>query len=379
MVVPFLSIILLEAGWSNSNITYFFSIFVLAAFLFSPGIGKLSDIFGRKKIIYFGLILQIIFFYIYFAFNNIYLIYVARFLDGIAFTCVSIVSFSAFEDMISERRGFWTGIFLSIGTIGAILGPIIAGFIATKFLIKSLLIVSIIFCIFSVFILSFIEEKKSKIKNQIKLKDLNPLKEIKKFFYKKELRAIGFLGILMNSKGQIYSIFFPIFVITTLHLPKYYLGFLIAIPSFFHIFQFYYGRISDKISSQFGVLLGVFLVCWSIFFLPYIDDLFGLIVLLIFYGIGGGIWNVSAWTLMGNVAKEESMEGEVVGAYFSIAKLGSFFATLVSAYIIDIFGISRTLQLFSIAIIIGNCVAYLLFKPIFHTKERKSSFYKVIG
>lgn len=375
IVVPFLSIILLEANWNNKEITYFFSAFVLAGFLFSPVIGKISDFIGRKKIILIGLIFQVIFMLTYFFVNSKTLIYFARFLDGIAFACIGIVTLSAFEDIIKEKRGFWTGLFLSIGTIGALTGPLLAGYIAENYFTKILLLLSIIFLFVSIIILILIPEKHKKNKHKIKLKDFNPLTEIKKFISHKELKGMAILGIIMNAKGQIYAIFFPILVITTLELPKSYLGFLITIPVFFHIFQFYYGRIADAISARFGTILGVSIVASSIFFLPYVKNLTSLIILLTLYGIGGGIWNVNAWTLMGNIAKKHNIEGEIVGTYMSIAKIGVFFATLGSAYIIDIIGISRTLQIFAIFVLIATCISYFYFQPIFHTSKKNHMFH----
>ena len=100
--------------------------------------------------------------------------------------------------------------------------------------------------------------------------------------------------------------------------------------------------------------------------------------LLIFYGIGGGIWNVNAWSLMGRIAKKKNMEGEVVGTYVSLAKLGMLITTLFSAFIIDSIGISRTLQLFAISIIVGNVITYFFFKPIFHHTRLKSHFHMFI-
>jgi len=189
---------------------------------------------------------------------------------------------------------------------------------------------------------------------------------------------MGLLGILMNSKAEIYNIFFPILIVTTLELPVYYVGLFLSIPIFFHIFQFYFGKIGDNISAEFGVLLGVFIAANSIIFLPFIENIFQLIILLIAYGIGGSIWNVNAWVLMGNIAKKYDIEGEIIGTYVSISKLGVFFATLASAYIISKFGIEQTLAIFGISIILGTILVYFLFQPIFHHKKHKHVFHKIM-
>lgn len=379
MFIPFMSLILLEKGLTTSQITYFFAIFTFSGFFFSPIIGKISDSIGKKNIMLAGLSFEMISMPSYFFINNIYILYFIRFFDAIAYSAVFFVMLSAFEDLIEEKRGFWTGLFLSIGTIGSLIGPIIAGFIADWNSNKILLLVSSGLMIFSfLFLLTIPENKKKENKKKFSKSDFNPLTEIKHFLKFRELIGMGILGILMNSKGQIYAIFFPILVIETLKLPYSYLGFLISIPIFFHIFQVYFGKIGDNISSEFGVILGVLLAASSIFFLPYINNLFELIILLSIYGIGSSIWNVNAWVLMGNIAKKYDIEGEIVGTYVSISKIGMFFTTLVSAYLVEKFGIGNTLQMFAIMVLIGVVIVYFFFKPIFHHESHKSIFHKVI-
>lgn len=380
MVIPFFSIILLDANWTAKEITYFFAFFTLGSFLFSPIIGKISDEIGRKKIIMIGLIFEAIFFLsYYFLTQNQTLIYFIRFLNGIGSACVVVVALSAFEDYIKKDRGFWTGVFLSLGTVGALIGPIVAGIIANWYYSKILLFAGIFFSIFSIFLLTFLPEKKKLKKNKIKLKDFNLFLEIGEYFKYRELRGMALLGILMNSKGQIYIIFFPILVIEKLGLNELSLGILLAIPVFFHIFQVYFGKIADKVSAEFGIMFGVLLVAGSFLFIPYANSFSLLFILLLVYGIGGSIWNVNAWSLMGRIAKEKDIEGEVIGSYSSISKLGMFIATLISASLVGIFGIAGTLQLFAIVIIIGNVFAYFFFEPIFHHKRNKSYFHEVVS
>ncbi|MCA9496010.1 MAG: MFS transporter, partial [Nanoarchaeota archaeon] len=319
-----------------------------------------------------------LFFFSYFFFTQYQsLIYIIRFLNGIGSACVVVVALSAFEDSIKKNRGFWTGLFLSLGTIGALLGPIIAGFIANWYYSKMLLLAGVFFSIVSIFLLAFIPEKKIK-KKKITIKDFNLFLEIKEYLKFKELQGMALLGILMNSKNQIYVIFFPILVIENLGLNEISLGILLSIPVFFHIFQVYFGKIADKISAEFGVLLGVGLVASAFLIIPFANSFILLFLILLVYGIGGSIWNVNAWSLMGRIAKEKNIEGEVIGSYSSLSKLGMFVATLTSAGLVGIFGIAETLQLFAILIVIGNVIAYFFFEPIFHHKRNKSYFHKIV-
>lgn len=375
IVVPFFSIILTDAGWSISKITYFFSISAIIIFLFAPIIGKISDIIGKRKVIFFGLVLQTLFFIIYFLqIENQNLILFMRGFEIISFICIGLVGISAIQDLAKTKRGTITGVLLAVGTIGALLGPIIGGFITQYYQSKILLLFSIPFSIISVLLLILLPEF-TKSKDKFKKSDLNPLSELKHFLVNKKLQGVAILGILANSKAQIYLIFFPILVISQFGISEKVLGILLAIPVFMKTFQFIYGKISDMISSEFGILFGVSVSSIAIFFLPYAQNLTYIIILLILYGIGSGIWNVNCWSLIGEIGKQENIEGEVVGSYFSIAQLGVFFSTLISATLVAIFGISTTLQVFASLLFIGSCCAYFFLKPVFH-HEKHGSYFK---
>jgi DHA1 family multidrug resistance protein-like MFS transporter len=376
IVVPFFSLILKDAGWSISEITYFFSISALTVFLLGPVIGKLADSIGKKKMIIIGLIMQFCFFVFYYFFiEYTILIFIIRFFEIISYICIGLISISAIEELVDKDRGFWMGLLLGIGTIGSLLGPIIAGLIAENFSRISLFLFSLPLTFLALFIILFFPEFKKK--RNFSKKDLNPLSEMKHFLSHKKLRGMAILGILMNSKGQIYAIFFPILVVFQLGFTESSLGVLLSIPIFLHLFQFAFGKIGDYISAEFGVLLGICLAASSLFFLPYATTMSSLMLLLIIYGVGGSIWNVNAWVLMGEIGKSENIEGELVGTYAALTKIGVFISTLVSAFLVGILGIASTIQFFSVLILIGGVITFFFFTPIFHHKKHGSYFDRV--
>lgn len=378
LVVPFFSVILLSANWSEEQITYFFSIASFTVFLFSPAIGRISDFYSKKTIMTFGLVTQALFFLVYFFLShNIILMYIARIIEMIGFICIAVVGLSAFEDLIKEKRGFWTGFFMTLGTMGALLGPIIAGFISENYANNLLLLLGAVASVVAVTVLIFLPISTSKKKTsptKFTLKQLNPLSEISHFIENKKMRGMALLGLITNARGQIFTIFFPIYILKTMGFSETYLGFLLTIPILTHLFQSYLGKLADAISPQFGILFGLFLSSSALFFFPYLSTLTHIIIVLIVMGIGNSIWNVSAWSLMGDYAKKYHVEGEIVGTYFSLSKLGAFLATLSVSTILTFFTIGIMIQIFAILLLIACIFAYFLFEPIFHHEKTKNHF-----
>lgn len=380
IVVPFFSVILLSMNWDETTISYFFSIGFLTVFLLAPGVGKLSDYVSKKILMLFGLLTQVFFFSaMYFFGENQSIMIYARIIDMVGFIAIAVVGMGALEDIIKDKRGFWTGVFLTLGTIGSLFGPIVAGYISEHYANRILLALGALASLVALIFLMAIPLKTSIKKNNSSksiLQEINPLNEIKHFIVEKRMRGMGIMGLVMNAKGQIFIIFFPIYAIKVLQISEMYLGFLLTIPIAMHLFQTQLGKISDKISAQFSVLFGAFVASFSLFFFPYISTIPSLIVLLIIMGLGNSIWNVSAWTLMGDYAKRNNMEGEVAGIYFSISKLGGFIATGGVSLLLTFFSLATMIQFFAIIVLFTMCFCYFLFQPIFHHEEKENHLLK---
>lgn len=368
ILLPFYSIILLEKGFTLSQVSLFFVVFSIGVILFSPIMGKLSDRHGRKKIILFGLSLETLFYLSYFFVENQTVLLTLRFFEALAYSSIFFVMVSAFEDMISEKRGFWTGVYMSIGTIGTLLGPIIAGIISSYSSPKILLLGSCLLIISCIIFLSLLPEKKQLKKEKTKL-TLNPISEIYHFLQDKKLRGAGIIMLLMISTIQFFSIYLPIYLIEELQLPTYYLGFLLAIPIAFELIQFYFGKITDSISSEFGIVLGIVLTASPLLFFPYVESLLGIIYILLLHGLGKSIWSINGWNLIGTKGEDLNKEGELVGTYVSLGRIGTIIVILSSTFIIEDIGIDHTIQILGIILLSSLLYVYFLFQPIFHKPQ----------
>ena len=66
----------------------------------------------------------------------------------------------------------------------------------------------------------------------------------------------------------------------------------------------------------------------------FTNSYFGLLVLLFIHGTGGGMWNVSAWSLMSSIGERINKEGQIVTSYVSVAKIGAVAMSLCAGFIV---------------------------------------------
>ena len=130
LVVPIMPAFMNELGLKGGALGFLFAAFSVTQFLFSPMAGRLSDRFGRKKMIIIGLFIFALSELLFGFANSLVLLVVGAIAGGIgaAFITPSIM---AYVDITSkEERAKGMGFLSAAISSGFIIGPGIGGFIA---------------------------------------------------------------------------------------------------------------------------------------------------------------------------------------------------------------------------------------------------------
>ena len=358
MITPILAPYIKSLGFDNIQISLLFSVMPLAIIFSAPIIGKLSDDIGRRKVILAGIAVEIIAFMIYaYAVNGV-MIVVARILDAIAATTVMMAVLAKVEDTLSNKtRGTYAGLSLSVEYIGRILGPVVGGLLADYIFIRApFFAASLILMMLFLFI-----PKHKTDKIHITKKEFDLVNEIKQFLSYRQLKGMAILGMVMHATFPAFTIFLPILIVEKLNLSYAYVGYAFLIFGSTHILQFVFGKLANKKSYRI-VLAGTFISGLFMAFMYGANSYIMILLLLFFGGLGNSMWNVSAWTLMSDIGEINKIEGSVIGAYISIAKIGAFLSFLVSGFVVQYFGINTLFLFNGVLIVIGTIVAYPLVK-----------------
>lgn len=131
MVIPILPDYLKEFDAAGTVAGYLVAAFGAAQFLFSPIGGRLSDQYGRKRMILSGLFLTVISDYLFAISHSILLLYVARFIGGIGLGIMipSVLAYVA-DVTTRETRAKGMGYLSAAMNLGMVLGPGIGGVVA---------------------------------------------------------------------------------------------------------------------------------------------------------------------------------------------------------------------------------------------------------
>ncbi|WP_148466588.1 MFS transporter [Paenibacillus sp. GM2] len=131
LVVPIMPTYMTELHISGSTVGLLVASFSLTQLIFSPYAGRLSDMFGRKKIIVIGMIVFAVSEFLFGIANAPALLFISRMIGGLGAALIfpAVMAYTA-DTTTDEERATGMGFINAAITTGFIIGPGIGGFIA---------------------------------------------------------------------------------------------------------------------------------------------------------------------------------------------------------------------------------------------------------
>jgi len=181
MVIPLLPFISASFGVEAAGLGLLMLVFALMQFIFSPIIGNMSDIYGRRKLLILSIGLSSLSFLMFTIAFSYWFLLTSRILSGIA-TEVSIAQAYMADITSNKKRTSGLGKVRAAFSAGVIIGPTIGGALSfIGYWAAGLLAVflTLINLVFAYFFLPETVIKKNSIKNKLMEKEKTKLKSLK--------------------------------------------------------------------------------------------------------------------------------------------------------------------------------------------------------
>ncbi len=348
-------------GISDLQVGLIFSIAPLMTILFAPIFGKLSDVVGRRRVALFGLVVEIIAVSLYMWRPVWWVFLIGRACDAIGYSAVIYSSIAKMEDKVKDhKRGASTGLGLSLMRIGEMTAPLLGGVVADKFGVNAPFVVSIICAVILISYLFRLKTKHHKLK--IERKNLNPFASLKTFLHVKELRVMILLGFFMSFIQPSLGIFLSLYIIE--HLKGSYsdIGLIMFSLMIVGGSQFLIGKLVDKIGSIKLIIAGTTTVAVALILMSFSNTILHFVLSALLLSCGSAFWSTSAWCYMSKVGEKIGKEGEIVGAYASLATMGVMASMIISGAVVGAFGFKTLLVMNSVIVIWVVFMAALMFQ-----------------
>jgi DHA1 family tetracycline resistance protein-like MFS transporter len=385
IVIPILPAVLLDPrsavlpfsyDFSTRTLIYGFLIasYPLAQFFGAPILGTLADQHGRKKLLTVSLI-GTLFGYVLFAlgiiYNNIFLLFIGRILDGFTGGNISIAQ-SAIADISTEEtksRNF--GLIGAAFGLGFIIGPYIGGKLADPSIVSWFTYatpfwLSVILTLINIsLVLLFFPETLVNVR-KVKVSALTGIKNIQKAFTYKDLRTMFLVGFLLTVGFNFFTQFFQVFLIGKFNFNQSKIGDLFAYMGLWIAVT--QGAILRPLSKKYKPMsiLSVSIILLALTFplllLP--TKAFWIYLIIPFIAIFQGLTQPNSTAIISNLADKDK-QGEILGINQSIMSLAQAIPPIIAGFVTSI-----SINLPTIFAAGSTFVAWLIFRFLFIRQQK---------
>ena len=367
IIIPLLPYYAEAFGANPNEVTLLMASYSLSQLIFSPIIGKISDVYGRKKVLILCLIGSTASYLILYFASSFALVLTARFIAGLFASTTAIANAYVTETTTLENRSKGMGLIGAAFGLGFVFGPVIGGYFGgaeidninykTPFLIA--IGVAIISCLLASLIL---KEPKKRNKQFISMNFLNSFKDLKNLFKVPAVLFLITISFLVTFSFAGFETTFAMWTERAMNWASQQTGYAFTFTAllaaivqgvFIGRLTKIFGEVKLLITSIILMFLGLFFITLSIQNLDYL--IFSLSIL----GISIGLGNPTINSLFSKNLNK-NIVGLSFGAIQSVGSLARILSPLVAGNLFYFFGINSPYNLGAL-LMLGSLILFFYY------------------
>lgn len=358
IILPVLSLYALELDGANEFLAGLtIGAYAITQMIFQLPFGSLSDRFGRKFMIFVGLIIFIIGSFICAISTDIYTMLFGRLLQGcgaVGAVATAMISDLVSEDKRSKAMAMMGGMIGIAFAISMILSPLLS----REFGLSSLFYLSIIVTIFCIFLLFSAVPKEPKIHHH------DPKIPLTKLLKQKDLAIMNLTNLMQKMLMSCAFVAIPIVLVKSLEYNGDNLWIVYLISMIFGFLAMgMAGFLGDgKGHSKKLLLIGVVLFIISFIGFGVANSAVSFIIFVVIFFIGFNIHEPIMQSCASKFAKS-NQRGSALGIFNSFGYLGSFLGGAVGGYLLHSYNIMALAAVLAVVLAIWLLILFQLSDP----------------
>jgi len=332
IIVPLLPIYAENLGATGVGLGIIIAGFFLSNAIAIPVFGRISDRTGRKRFITVGLFFYTITSFAFIWADNVALLTLIRFLQGIAGGMITPIAQAYVGDIAPEgEEGAWMGYFNAAFFTGFGIGPLMGGALTEHFgmtvAFSTMGGLNLIASLTSACFLPEVEKRKTLPTRQPSFLQMGKSSIMKGLFTYRLTFALG--------RGA-FTTFLPIFAAMSIGLGSSQIGVLLAANLLLmSLAQIYSGRLADRFNRKAMVIAGSLVDFSYLVLIPFTHNFGQLLAVCILGSLGGAIATPAASALNVEEGRKFGMGAAI--AVFAVAfSIGMTIGPLLAGMIADL-------------------------------------------
>ncbi len=364
-----------------------FSGFAITRGIFAPIMGRISDQYGRKRILLLGLGLYVLLSGAYVLANSTVTLIAVRLCQGFASVMVTPVAQSYVGDITPEgKEGSYMNLFYMSLFGGMALGPSVGGYLSDTYSFHAAFYVLGAVALIALVIVALGVPTDSTARNASGSEDedddgddesLSMLASLRGVFADREMKGlVSYIGARGFYRWGFNS-FFPVFAVGVATLSKTQVGLILSgYMAVGGILQYPMGRLVDRYPQHRAhlVALGGTLAALSMLIVPTEQSFWPLVALVMGMGAFSAVSRAPSVAIRTERGRVYGM-GAVTGAFTMSLSAGQVVGPVVFGFIKDVMGIRAAFFLGGGVGLLGTATAYLFLRngPGTRSKEQRAA------
>ncbi|MEM3166708.1 MAG: MFS transporter [Candidatus Methanomethylicia archaeon] len=361
---PILPLFAAALGASPSIIGLVVGISTVTGILFKAPAGALSDIYGRRTILFISTLIFGLVPFTYLLVNNYILLIVIRFIHGFATAIYGPVAMASIIDIAGERKGQWTATFSSISTIGSIISAPLGG--GLLYILggsnPSIEVFHFIYfiagCIGSISIIlvfaswKYLPHKESSTSPTMGAVIEKFRKDLLAVFRDIQVLLISSMEAVQNLTVGALEAFLPYYIISIAGLSSFHAGVLWGLQlTLLILFRPLMGRFSDVYGRKPFITFGMIFCASSFILYPITTNLLILCILTIIFGLGEAMVTSSTAAMVAEKSKAHGY-GVSMGVFGSLWDIGHASGPIITGILLEKFNYMYSFGIISLILFI---------------------------
>lgn len=329
IVIPVLYNYSLKYGLSVFDNGMLFAVFSLCAFISTPIIGRLSDMYGRKPLLIISVAGTALSFVFTAIAPNAFVLFLARALDGITAGNIPVASAVISDTLKPEDRPKGFGVITAAFNFGFVFGPALSGF-TSVYSLEMPFIVAAIITFVAVFITWIYLPETNKHIGEVHGGKLFDFRKLYHMLFDSVVGKIFLITLIYGLSFALLIYAFQPFLVNKLNMPVQQVALTFSLFGLLGVIAQYF--IVDKVTKNFGIkqALTWSLVAISIsYFVQFLSSTFAVYVIgLAILALANALIMPLTSALLSRAADAKS-QGTIMGLNMSYISLANIFGPIL--------------------------------------------------